>query len=171
MGLELEKLEEVGGRFARVYEPQQLVLEDSELELAAPAEVHGRVARRNGEAELTGELHAKIRISCARCLKPVELPIDVEFTERFVRAVSWRDEEQHELQQADLNLSVFDGASIDLDDLVKEEITLAVPAQALCRENCKGLCPVCGADRNVQSCSCEAIEVDTRWAKLKNLRF
>ena len=101
----------------------------------------------------------------------VEIPIDLKFAERFVASVSWRDEEQHELQEADLNLSVFDGQGIELDDLVKEEILLAVPGHILCREDCKGLCPVCGIDRNRESCDCGTGQIDSRWEKLKDLRF
>jgi len=171
MRLELEKLEESGGKFAAVYETGQLSFDDSDLRLLRPVEVRGRLRRRNGEAELIGELHARAVISCGRCLKPVELPVDVNFDERFVNAVSWRDEEQHELQAEDLNLSVFDGESIDLDDLVKEEIVLALPGNVLCSEKCKGLCPVCGIDRNSGTCNCETKPVDSRWEKLKDLQF
>ena len=170
MRLELEKLEESGGRFAKVYEVGQLLFDDSDLSLTSPVEVRGRVRRRKSEAELAGELHTRVAISCGRCLTPVELPVDVDFDERFVEAVSWREEEQHELQPEDLNLSVFDGETIELDDLVKEEILLALPGHVLCREDCQGLCPVCGIDRNAATCNCETKPVDARWQKLKDLR-
>ena len=171
MRLDLEKLEESGGRFAEVYEIDRVLFDDSDLRLTGPVEVRGRVRRRKGEAELTGELHTGVAISCGRCLKPVELPVDVNFDERFVEAVAWREEEQHELQPEDLNLSVFDGETIELDDLVKEEILLALPGHILCREDCQGLCPVCGIDRNTATCNCEAKSTDSRWEKLKDLQF
>ena len=171
MRLDLEKLEESGGRFSQVYEIGQLLFDDSDLRLTSPVEVRGRVRRRKGEAELIGELHTGVAISCGRCLKPVELPVDVNFDERFVEAVSWREEEQHELQPEDLNLSVFDGETIELDELVKEEILLALPGQILCREDCRGLCAVCGIDRNTATCNCETKPIDLRWGKLKDLRF
>src|SRR5438270_13976712 len=117
MRLDLEKLEESGGRFVQLYEIGQLLFDDSDVRLTGPVEVRGRVRRRKGEAELTGELHVQVAIFCGRCLKPVELPIDVTFDERFVKAVAWREEEQHELQSEDLNLSVFDSETIELDDL------------------------------------------------------
>lgn len=171
MRLDLEKLEESGGRFAQVYEVGQLSFDDSDVRLTRPVEVRGRVRRRNGEAELTGELHTQVSIPCGRCLKSVDFPIAVNFDERFVNAVSWRNEEQHELQSEDLNLSVFDGETIDVDDLVKEEILLALPGHLLCNEECKGLCPVCGIDRNAGTCNCETKPIDSRWEKLKDLRF
>ena len=169
MRIEFEKLEESGGRFSQTY--QSLPFEATELELIAPAEVRGQVRRRDDEVELRGELHTKIAVPCGRCLKPVELPIDVRFAERFVPAVAWRNEEQHELQQADLNLAVFDGEGIELDDLVKEEVLLALPGHVLCRPECQGLCPVCAIDRNETSCECETKATDSRWEKLKDLRL
>ena len=171
MRLDLEKLEESGGRFAEVYEIGQLLFDDSDLRVTSPVEVRGRIRRRKGEAELIGELHTQVAISCGRCLKPVELPVDVNFDERFVQAVSWREEEQHELHSEDLNLSVFDGETIELDDLVKEEILLALPGHVLCGEECRGLCAICGIDRNTATCNCETKPIDSRWEKLRDLQF
>jgi len=70
-----------------------------------------------------------------------------------------------------LNIAVFDGEGIELDDLVREELLLALPVNLLCREDCKGLCPVCGIDRNQSDCRCESDAVDSRWQKLKELQM
>ena len=171
MRIEMDKLDEEGGKFAHVYEVSELPLDDAEVRLVEPGEVSGRVRRAGKEVELRGKLHAKLEVVCGRCLQPVELPISTEFTERFVRAVSWAAEEQHELRQEDLNIAVFDGETIELDDLVREELLLAVPVNVLCREDCKGLCPICGIDRNLKDCQCENNEDDTRWHKLKELQM
>jgi uncharacterized protein len=171
MRIELDRLETEDGKFSRVYAVGDLVLGDEEVRLIEPAEISGH-ARRTGRAvELRGKLQAKLETVCGRCLQPVEVPISTDFTERFVRAVSWAADEQHELQEDDLNLAVFDGEGIELDDLLREEILLAVPANVLCREDCQGLCPICGIDRNLGSCPCEAKEIDSRWQGLENLRF
>jgi len=171
MRIELDRLEEEGGRLWQVYQVDDLLLDGEEVRLVEPAEVRGRVRRKGKEVELRGKLDAKLEAPCARCLQPVEIPISAEFTERFVRAVSWAAEEQHELHEDDLNLAVFDGEGIELDDLVREEFLLAVPAAVLCREDCKGLCPICGVDKNLNDCQCESNEVDSRWQKLKELQM
>ena len=171
MRIELEKLEELGGRFSRTYEIDQLAFDEHELRLLEPVSVEGRIRRKGDEAELRGKLRTKIAVPCGRCLKSVELPIDVEFAERFTPAVSWKDEEQHELSEDDLNLATFDGEAIELDDLVREEIILALPGHVLCDEACKGLCPTCGADLNSGGCDCKSKQIDSRWEKLKDLRF
>ena len=170
MRIELEGLEEDGGRFSRTYEIGELLLDDDEFQLIEPAEIRGQIRRKGNEVELRGELEVRVAAACDRCLRPVELPIRSEFNERFVPAVSWRAEPQHELQEEDLNLAVFDGQAIELDELVCEEIMLAVPGHVLCREDCKGLCPICGIDRNRSTCQCETNETDLRWDGLKELQ-
>jgi len=170
MRLELENLVQ-DGRFAHVYAPEELRLDERDLKIIEPVTVEGRARRKGAEAQVNGTLATSVETTCARCLKPIRLPIKAEFSERFVTAVSWRSEEQHELAEDDLNLSVFDGEGIDLDELVREEILLATPTQVLCQEGCKGLCPVCGVDRNLTACECESQPVDSRWEKLKDLRF
>jgi uncharacterized protein len=171
MRIELDKLEEHGGKFERLYEANELPLDDPEVRLVEPAEVSGRIRRKGPDVELRGQLHTKLEVRCGRCLQPVELPISAEFKERFVRTITWAAEEQHELEAEDLNISVFDGEGIELDALVREEILLALPVNVLCREDCQGLCPLCGIDRNMNNCQCETDEVDARWQKLKELQM
>jgi uncharacterized protein len=171
MRIELDKLEKHGGKFVHVYQVSELLLDDAAVRLVEPGEVSGRVRLDGKEVELRGKLRAKLEVVCGRCLTPVELPVSSEFNERFVRAVSWAAEEQHELLPEDLNIAVFDGAAIELDDLVREELLLAVPVNVLCGPDCKGLCPVCGVDRNVSGCQCENREHDSRWQKLKELQM
>ena len=170
MRIELDSLGERGGRFSHVYRAEELFLED-DIRAMEPAEVHGEIRRQGNEVELRGDLDAKIQVACGRCLAPVVLPVHTCFTERFVPAVSWRSEEQHELREDELNLAVFDGAAIEIDDVVREEILLAMPSHILCRDDCKGLCPICGIDRNVSSCQCGTADRDSHWHALENLRF
>jgi len=171
MRIDLERLDETGGKFARAYKIDELTFDEHDLNLVEPVTVEGRIRRKGLEVELRGHLRAKAAVSCGRCLKSVELSIELDFTERFTPAVSWKDEEQHELSEADLDLSAFDGEGIELDDLVKEEIMLALPGQTLCRDECKGLCANCGVDLNTGSCDCTTKQVDSRWEKLKDLKF
>jgi uncharacterized protein len=171
MRIELENLKHGGRAFSREYAPGDLQFDDHELSLVEPVKVAGRIRRGNEEVELQGKLVTRVAAACGRCLKSVEFPIEVEFAERFTSAVAWKDEEQHELQQEDLNLAVFDGEAIELDDLVKEEILLAMPGHVLCDEKCKGLCPTCGLDLNIRTCSCHTDRTDSRWDKLKDLQF
>jgi uncharacterized protein len=168
MRIELENAEEPGGRFSETYEGEELAFDESELRLIESVQVNGQIRRKSGQLEIKGELQTKIALPCGRCLKDVELPIKVEFAEKFAGSVSWPHEEQHELSKEDLDLGLVDEA-VDVNDLVKEEILLALPTNVLCNENCRGLCPDCGVDRNVEDCGCEGRQVDARWEKLKDL--
>jgi uncharacterized protein len=110
-------------------------------------------------------------VDCDRCLKSVEVPISTSFDVKYAPASRINDEEAHELAEDDLALSFFEGEMIDIDELVREQVLLSLPSRALCNDDCKGLCPVCGADKNaVDSCGCETTEIDPRWAALKNLK-
>lgn len=168
MRIELENLKS-GRDLRHVYAPDEVQLDERDLKLAQPAAIEGRVFRKGEETQVAGTLSTAVETPCGRCLKPVVVQIKAEFTERFVTGVSWRSEEQHELATEDLNISVFDGEAIDLAGLVREEILLATPDQVFCRDDCRGLCPVCGADRNVMACECEVQNVDSRWEKLRDL--
>ena len=70
----------------------------------------------------------------------------------------------------DVDFAPFEGDEIDLGELFREQILLAIPMTPLCREECKGLCPVCGADLNAGECSCERGEIDPRWSALADLK-
>ena len=171
MRIEIDKLEELGGRISKIYELDELPLGETDVRLVAPVEIGGQVRRNRDELELRGELQTEVEIACGRCLNPVRLTIQAKFDERFVPSVNWRDEEHHELKPEDLNLAVFDGEAIEIDELVREQILLAVPGHVLCRDDCKGLCPACGADRNTDSCRCEEKQIDPRWEKLRELQM
>ena len=166
MRIELDKLEQKGNRFAHVYEPEEIVLDEEYARLTSRAEVSGRVSRSGREVRLRGRINAGAEVDCGRCLKTVAIPVETEFDVTYVPVEDYKSSEVAELQEEDLRLSVFDGETIDLDELVREQVLLALPARALCGEECKGLCPTCGADRNSNPCACESREVDPRWAGL-----
>jgi uncharacterized protein len=170
MRIELDRLEATGGQFAHAYEPEELLLDDEHVRLTAWPQISGKASRSGHQVRLRGRITARAEVDCDRCLKAVDVPVETSFDVTYVPAADYGAEpEAAELQEEDLSLSVFDGETIDVDDLVREQVLLALPTRALCGEDCKGLCPVCGADRNQDGCNCASTEVDPRWAALKNL--
>ena len=167
MRIELDKLEQTGNQFAHVYRPEEIVLDEEHVRLTEPPEVSGRVQRSGQQVRLRGKLSARAEVDCDRCLKTVAIHVETEFDVTYVPTEEYTATEAAELQEEDLSLSVFDGETIDLDELVREQVLLALPLRALCSEECKGLCPTCGADRNIDSCDCHSTEIDSRWAGLK----
>jgi DUF177 domain-containing protein len=171
MRIELEKLDGTNGQFAHVFETAELSLEDDRARLKGPAEVRGTIKREDGQVRIRGKVSAQVELECDRCLRPITVPVAADFNVDYVPASNYAADQFTELGDDDLSLSVFDGEAIDIDDLVREQVILALPSRALCREDCKGLCPVCGIDKNLKGCECESHPVDPRWAALNDFRF
>lgn len=170
MRIELDKLEGKSSAFAHTYEAGEIVLDEESARLTEAPQINGRLSRSGHEVRLQGTITARAEVDCDRCLKALSVPVATDFDLTYVPASDYYSGEAAELQEEDLALSVFDGEAIDLDELVREQVLLAMPPRMLCTEECKGLCPVCGEDRNAQECSCETREIDPRWAGLASLR-
>jgi uncharacterized protein len=169
MRIELDKLEGNNSSFAHVYEPGELMLDDEHVRLVEQPEVRGRVNRKSYEVQLRGTVRARAEVDCDRCLGSVLIPIASDFDVKYISSDDYRATETVELQEEDLSVAVFEDATIDIDELVREQVLLALPARALCTEECKGLCPVCGSNKNSQDCACETRERDPRWSGLQNI--
>jgi uncharacterized protein len=168
--IELENLEGRKGDFAHVYQPDELNPVDERVRLTAPAAVTGKVKLSGNEVFVSGHVDSRAQIECDRCLQPVEAPVSADFTLDYITGSEYESSEVAELTEAEMSVAVFDGEGLDVDEIVKEQILLAVPTRMLCREDCKGICPECGIDRNTGECSCVADDIDPRWAALKNFK-
>ena len=118
----------------------------------APAELTGTLLGAGDTVSVRGELRCEATMACARCLRPVAVPLRVSVDERFSRRRDGAEEEDAPEDEA----RRIDGAQIDLTDCARELLVLELPMRVLCSEGCKGLCPICGADRNEVSCTCLA---------------
>jgi len=168
--IELENLEGGKGDFAHVYQPEELNPVDERVRLTAPAAVTGKVRLSGNEVFVNGHVDTRAQVECDRCLQPVEAPVSADFALEYITGSEYESSEVAELTDAEMSVSVFNGEALDIDEIVKEQILLAVPTRMLCREDCKGICPECGIDRNTGECSCGADNIDPRWAALKNLK-
>jgi uncharacterized protein len=110
---------------------------------------------------VSGEVATEIEMECVRCLDSFNLPITVEFEETFRLAGT--------SQSAEQPYEVMPDGRIDLAPLLREIIWVALPMKPLCRTECKGFCAQCGANLNVETCTCEETIIDPRWAALKDL--
>jgi len=170
MRIELEKLEDGRGAFAHTYQPEELDLLDERVTLDGPVAVDGKVRRSRAEVVVSGRIATQVRVECDRCLKTIELPVAADFKLDYITAQEYESSHAAELSADDLAVSVFDGETIDLDELVKEQILLSVPDRMLCREDCKGICSNCGADLNKGACDCAPSDIDPRWEALKRIK-
>lgn len=167
MQIELASLQGTDGRFAHNYELGELELPDDRVRLTEPPKISGRFRKEDRKIKLEGRLIAPAQVECDRCLKLIDVPVDTAFRVEYVTTQEYLSSRAAELAEEDMQLSVFDGEVIDIDELVNEQLLLAVPTRAICDESCKGLCPECGANKNVVDCECKVDETDPRWAGLK----
>jgi uncharacterized protein len=125
-----------------------------------------------------GTFKGHLMVACSRCVEPVRLELDETLRVTFLPPseipadddTAAASEEGLEVAEGDLDVFPFDGEKIDLEPLVREQFVLAIPYAPLCREDCKGLCPQCGIDRNTGTCNCEK-PIDPRLAALKGLKI
>lgn len=115
-----------------------------------------------------GQAMSEARLECSRCLEPYTMTlrgeIDFSIQEVVDEAAVNRDD------VPDTELLVTAGASeVDISGPVREAMLLEIPLQPLCREDCRGLCPICGVNRNEEACECKVEKTDPRWDALRDL--
>lgn len=99
---------------------------------------------------------------CARCLEEFENNVTTNFSAIIV------DEINEDYEAADIEILIKDGC-IDLEDSIKQIVYLSMPMKALCKDDCKGICPKCGKNLNTGKCDCNDFVIDPRLEKLKTL--
>ena len=115
-----------------------------------------------------GMLHTQVMLPCARCLNPVSVPLDVELEEIFVPTINIVTGKSIAPEEEDRALWVDENHILDLREVLRQDVWVAMPLHPLCREDCRGLCPTCGQNLNEGNCNCEP-EPDPRWASLAAL--
>lgn len=130
-------------------------------------EVQLHVHREDADVVVQGMLRASVSQVCGRCLEAFPVEVRAAVDSRFVPRPQTGD--SLELSDDDLETDFYDADQLDLGALIETETTLALPMKPLCREGCRGLCPVCGANRNAVACGCDERKPDPRFAVLKDL--
>lgn len=142
-------------------------LDMRDVALEGPVRI-GLVLYRSGDSiRVQGEFQARVAFSCGRCLKQDGRDVGARFEVYCER----RDGELGGDDRSALEeggLVFHDGKVLDLFEEIRQSVVLEIPWHPVCREDCRGLCPRCGCDRNRQDCHC-AQRADSRWAPLKNL--
>lgn len=127
------------------------------------------VSKQQDLVFVTGRTTARMVLECGRCLKKFSLPMDLGIHVEYIPSVTGGGNgQEHELKSEDLDVIFFTGETIDLDALIRDQVILAVPMRPICLPTCRGLCPRCGQDLNMATCSCATSEPDARFSILKN---
>jgi uncharacterized protein len=140
------------------------------LKLVRPVNVVLDLNRNPDHIRIIGTIEGALRVSCHRCLGRFRLPFNEPVDIYLVADQRVSNVEEKELVPDELAYEFFDGEVIEVDQLVAEQIFLALPVKVLCREDCKGICPGCGANLNEEDCRCKTESRQSPFAKLKLIK-
>lgn len=143
--------------FEIAYDGDFIIREDFKLILKSPLKVCGNATFDRQIVNLKGNITGIIEVQCSRCLEPLDYQLNVEFDENFSKL------------QNNEEIYSFEENSIDLMDMIIDNIILSMPIKFLCSVECRGLCPACGKNLNKYQCSCNKDNVDPRLEVLKDL--
>jgi uncharacterized protein len=121
------------------------------------------------DIRLRGTYSGAFQISCARCLEQVGQEVKGEFDLIFRPLGVDADASERAISTSETEIGYYEDGGLLLEDVVREQVLLTLPARTLCREDCKGLCPRCGQNLNSESCTCDKALVDPRWTALSDL--
>jgi uncharacterized protein len=161
-------------RFDETYQPGRIDFAGEDLEQSSPLHVAGSaevLARSDGEVRIQGKFTVEMAAECDRCLGRARFPLDGGF-DLFYRPVSFiAREEEVQIGADEVEIGFYEGGGLELEDILREQVLLALPMQRTCSEDCKGICPVCGRNRNETTCDCRIESSDDRWGALRKLEI
>jgi uncharacterized protein len=122
------------------------------------------------DIRILGDFSTEVEARCARCVEPVPTKVGGGFDLLYRPLGVDAGKDERSISEAETEIGYYSGNGIELEDVLREQILLALPAKIVCRESCRGLCPRCGKNLNVESCDCEEQSPDPRWAALADLK-
>ena len=150
------------------------MIQNGEGDFLAPIDTQLEIKRISDLIHVDGAFNTSLRLNCDRCLKAFETDLNNDFTLTYANDLSnpaEADDEELELSPEDMGLIHFHGEEIDLRQGVQEQVVLSLPLRSLCSNDCKGLCPQCGADLNKTDCDCSKVVPSGKFAALRGLKL
>jgi len=170
MQLDLTRYRQPLAQFSRTFTPEDVAQEGDPYRIVAPVSLAFEIHKDKERFRLVGSVVTELELPCSRCLEPFRLPVNARFDLRYHPASEMSDDEEQEVEEEDLETSYYRDDQIDLNELLREQFYLALPMKPLCGDDCKGLCPQCGTNRNTGTCDCDTGWEDPRLAPLKQLK-
>lgn len=174
MRVELSHIRQPETECHKVFQPADLPSGDEEYRVTAPVDLRMVIHQDQDRFRLVGTVKAELELACSRCLEPFKLPVDRGFDLRYLPAgvtepETEEEDEEIEVEDDDVAITFYRDEQIDLNELLREQFYLVLPMKPLCSEDCKGICPQCGTNRNTAPCECNPQWEDPRLAVLKTL--
>ena len=136
----------------------EIGITEDELPILGRIFVEGSISNAGDVLLLEALVKTKVQRMCARCLKEFSADSETEVLEKFYPISA---------ENIENDAFVYESDIVDITETIREALLVAEPLSALCGVDCQGLCPVCGADRNISDCGCDATTIDPRLAALK----
>jgi len=170
MILSLNRFRSPVERVERTFEAAAFDLGDGDFRVVAPVELAADIHKDGRKFRLAGTVRTTLETPCGRCLEAFTIPVDAAFDLMFLPHSDASDDGEKQLDDDDVGVSFYTDDQINLGDVMSEQFYLAMPMKPLCRVDCKGLCAICGTNRNVTACECKQEWIDPRLEALRNLR-
>jgi uncharacterized protein len=154
---------------ARRIQPADLALQDDEFRVVEPVDFEADIHKDGSKVRLKGRVGTTLEVPCSRCLEAFRVPVEAPLDLLFLPAAEDAGNGERAVGDDDLGVSYYQDDEIDLGEVIREQFYLALPMKPLCREDCQGLCPTCGSNRNRETCDCRNDWVDPRLEALKKL--
>lgn len=176
MEIRLEQIEEEGLTFefekpVDTFPVLAEMVANGECEFTAPLRTALRAMRIGDMVEIDGDIETSVRLPCSRCLQLFETPLNSSFALTYMQQTAdvMEDVESQEVELSaeDMAIVYFQGEKINLKDAIQEQVVMEFPIRPLCKLDCKGLCPSCGADMNEDPCDCRQRPSTEKFAALK----
>lgn len=168
--LNLARIRTPDERFDQTYAPDVFAEDRDTFTVTAPVQLGFDLHKDHDLFHLVGQVQTVLELGCSRCLEAFRVPVDVAFDLRYQPRRAPQAGDEREVQEDDFSTAFYDDETIDLGQLMRERLYLAVPMKPLCGEGCRGLCPQCGTNWNKGTCGCAQDWDDPRFAALRTLR-
>jgi uncharacterized protein len=172
MFLNIKEMEVRRIQFDESFEPGEIDFSETGLRQVTPIHTVGSARlldNTGGEIRVQGGYKGTLEADCDRCLALTTCPLDNKFDLFYRPPLDDVGTDEIKIDEGEAEIGFYEGSGLELADVIKEQVLLALPMQRVCREGCKGICPVCGANRNEFDCDCHIKPADDRWTALKNL--
>jgi uncharacterized protein len=172
MFLSIKEMEVRKVRFDETFPPGEIDFSGAEVRQTAPLHAEGvaeLLANTDGEVRIKGHLTVTLESECDRCLAQAQFPLDTAFDLFYRPSDSIAAQEEVAIDEGEAEIGFYEGAGMELEDILREQIMLLLPMQRVCSAECKGICPVCGRNRNEFACDCRAVPAEERWSALRKL--
>jgi uncharacterized protein len=178
MFISLQELEARKVEFSQQFAPGTLeLIDDLRQSGVLTTEGHAELLaeHRGGknvvkDIRVVGDFSTEIEVRCARCIEPVPIKVGGDFDLLYRPLGVDAGKDERSISEAETEIGYYSGEGIQLEDILREQILLALPLRTVCSENCSGLCPGCGKNLNIETCSCGDQPADPRWAALAGIK-